>query len=244
MKSQNTRKLGRICQLGLAALLTTGLAAQAQTPLYDGHTDVGVDYDETLNAWNLHVHYEVTDTEYSPPSDALLVVKSGALTTVPVGTQWSFLGSAGASTWILPKAQNPDLLFLGFGAEEIADGTFVNDQFTMALKGVSGPGTFAVFDNDTFGDPLLLMNSGDGISLADAVVFPSGTHSHVNWAFSAPGDYVVTFEASANSVLNGATSSGDVNYLFHVEAVPEPAPGVLAGVGALALWFMRRNKLG
>lgn len=243
MKNQNTQKLGRIRQLGLAALLTTGLTAQAQTPLYDGHTDVGIDYDETLNAWNLHVHYEATDTEYSPPADALLVVKHQALTTVPGGASWNFLGSAGANTWIVPKSQNPDLLFLGIGAEEIAAGTFVNDQFTLALKGVSGPGAFAVFDNDTFGDPLVLMNSSDGISLADSVVFPSGTHSHVNWAFSASGDYVVTFAASANSVLNGATSSGDVNYLFHVEAVPEPATGALAGVGALALWFMRRNKL-
>lgn len=242
MKNQNPQKFGRIRQLGLAALLTTGLAAQAQTPLYDGHTDVGIDYDETLNAWNLHVHYEVTDTEYSPPSDAMLVVKYQALTTVPTGSSWSFLGSAGANTWILPKSQNPDLLFLGIGAEEIAAGTFVNDQFTVALKGVSGPGTFAVFDNDTFGDPLLLMNSGDGISLADSVVFPSGTHSHVNWAFSAPGDYTVTFEASALSTLNGATSSGDVNYLFHVEAVPEPTTGALAGVGALALLLGRKVR--
>lgn len=242
MKNKNPQKIGRIRQLGLAALLTTGLAAQAQTPLYDGHTDVGIDYDETFNEWNLHVHYEVTDTEYSPPSDALLVVKSGAHTTVPAGAQWSFLGGVGSSTWILPKSQDPTLLFLGIGAEEIAAGTFVNDQFTLALKGVTGPGTFAVFDNDTFGDPLLLMDSGDGFSAADAVVFPSGTHSHVNWAFSAPGDYTVTFEASALSTLNGATSSGDVNYLFHVEAVPEPATGALAGVGALALWLVRRNK--
>lgn len=233
---------GRIRQLGLAALLTTGLASQAQTPLYTGHTDVGIDYDGALNAWNLHVHYEETDTEYSPPADALLMVKYDSLTTIPADSLWSFLGTAGGNSWILPKTQNPNLLFLGIGAEEIAGGTFVNDEFTLSLKGVSGPGNFSVFDLDSFGDPAVLMNSGDGISSADAVVFPSGTHSHVNWAFSAPGDYTVTLEATANSALNGATASGNVNYLFHVEAVPEPTTGALAGVGALAFWWIRRSR--
>lgn len=242
MQKTHAPSLGRIRQLGLAALLTTGLASQAQTPLYTGHTDVGIDYDGVLNAWNLHVHYEETDTEYSPPSDALLMVKYEALSTIPIGSLWSFLGTAGGNTWILPKTQNPNLLFLGIGAEEIAAGTFVNDEFKLSLKGVSGPGNFSLFDLDSFGDPIVLMNSGDGISGSDAVTFPSGTHSHVNWAFSTPGDYTVTFEASALSTLNGATASGDVNYLFRVEAVPEPTTGALAGVGALALWWLRRTR--
>ncbi|MCL4789304.1 MAG: choice-of-anchor M domain-containing protein [Verrucomicrobia bacterium] len=242
MKNQTSQIIGRIRQLGLAALLTTGLASQAQTTLYDGHTDVGIDYDETLNAWNLHVHYEVTDTEYSPPSDALLFVKNTSLSLVPVGAQWSFLGAAGSDVWILPKVQDPNLLFLGFGAEEIADGTFVGNQFTMSLKGVTGPGQFSVYDVDSFGDPVLWMNSGDGISGADSRVIPSGAHSHVNWAFSAPGDYTVLFEATGNSVLNGLTSSGDVAYNFRVEAVPEPGTLALAGVGALTLFLVRRKQ--
>lgn len=244
MKNQNTQKLGRIRQLGLAALLTTGLAAQAQTPLYTGHTDVGIAYDATANEWELHVHDEETDTEFFPATDALLMVKYQAQTTVPVGVAWNFLGSAGSSTWILPNTENPDLLFLGLGAEEIEPGIFVGDSFSLALKGVSGPGNFALFDLDTFGDPTVRWNSADGFTGADVLSVPTGGHSHFNWAFSAPGDYVVTLEASGLSTLNGATSSGDVNYLFRVEAVPEPATGALAGVGALALWFVRRNKLG
>lgn len=242
MKKQNMQIIGRIRQLGLAALLTTGLTTQAQTPLYTGHTDVGVDYDEDVNEWNLHVHYEVTDTEYSPPSEALLYVNNAAHTSLNADPVWSFLGSPGSSVWILPKVQNPDLLFLGFGAEEIADGTFVGNQFTMALTGVTGPGNFVVYDTDAFGNPIVWMNSGDGISGADARVLPSGTHSHVNWAFTAPGDYSVFFNASAISELNGFTSSGDVEYRFHVEAVPEPVTGALAGLGALAMLFVRRNK--
>lgn len=242
MQSKHTPFFGHIRQLGLAALLTTGLASQAQTPLYTGHTDVGVDYDEALNAWNLHVHDEETDTEYSPANDALLVVKSQAHTTVPGGAQWSFLGGLGSSTWILPQSEDPNLLFLGIGAEEIGTGIFSGDSFSLALKGVSGPGAFALFDLDTFGDPIVRWNSGDGITGADVLSVPTGGHSHFNWAFSAPGDYTVTLEASGISTLNGATSSGDVQYLFQVQAVPEPATAALAGVGVLALWLVRRNK--
>jgi surface-anchored protein len=244
MKNQNTQKLGRIRQLGLAALLTTGLAAQAQTPLYTGHTDVGIAYDAIANEWELHVHDEENDVEYFPATDALLMVKYQAHTTVPFGAAWNFLGSAGSSTWILPNTENPDLLFLGIGAEEIESGIFAGDSFSLALKGVSGPGNFALFDLDTFGNPTVRWNSGDGFTGADLLSVVTGGHSHFNWAFSAPGDYIVTLEASGISTLNGATSSGDVNYLFRVEAVPEPATGALAGVGALALWFGRRNKLG
>lgn len=242
MKKQQTQITGRIRQLGLAALLTTGLASQAQTPLSSGHADVGIDYDATGNAWNLHVHDEETDTEYAPPSDALLLVKNTAHASVNPEPQWSFLGPAGSSVWILPQVQNPDLLFLGIGAEEIADGTFVGNQFTLALKGVSGPGNFTVYQTDAFGNPVVWMNSGDGISGADARILPTGVHSHVNWTFSAPGDYSVLFEASGLSLLNGATSSGNVGYSFRVEAVPEPAMGALVGVGALALGLVRRTK--
>ncbi|MFO1487397.1 MAG: choice-of-anchor M domain-containing protein [Verrucomicrobiota bacterium] len=243
MTKPNSSLIGRIRQLGLAALLTTGLTSQAQSILYDGHTDVGIDYDSALNAWNLHVHHEVTDTEYSPPSDAVLFVKNSALGTVPAGAPWSFLGAAGSDLWILPKVQDPNLLFLGFGAEEIAAGTFLNDQFTMSLKGVTGPGNFAVFDTDSFDNPVVWMNSADGINGSDSRVLPSGDHSHVNWGFTAPGDYTVLFEASAFRASDSQfTTSGDVAYTFRVEAVPEPSPIAFASLIGVALAAWRQRK--
>ena len=86
------------------------------------------------------------------------------------------------------------------------------------------------------------MNSRDGINGADSRVVGPGLHQDLNFAFSAPGDYTVLFEASGNSVVNGLTSSGDAPYLFHVQVVPEPAPFALAGAGALVLMLARRGK--
>lgn len=246
MKNQNTQIIGRIRQLGLTALLTTGLAAQAQTlvGLNGEHADVGVAYDADADEWEPHVHDEDNEAEYFPATDARLFIGYGANTTVPAGATWSFLGVAGSETWILPSTPSGNLLYLGFGTEEIEEDVFVGNQINFALKGVSGPGAFALFDLDSFGDPIVLFNSANGIDGADAFVLATGTHVHYNLGFSAAGDYTLTFEFSGLSALNGATTSGNVDYLFRVAAVPEPTTGALAGVGAVALWLVRRRKLG
>jgi surface-anchored protein len=241
MKLQAKHHTGHIRQLGLAALLATGLTLQAQTPIYNGHVDLGVAYDELASEWDLHVHDEENDIEYSPATDALVFISYDGHITVPAGSQWSFLGATGSSTWVLPNTENPNLPFLGIGSEEIDSGVFTGDQFSLYLKAVSGPGFFSLYDLDEFGDPILLMNSGDGITLADALTVGTGSHSHFNWAFSAAGDYTLTFEAVGDSILNGLTSSGNVDYLFTVQAVPEPSTFALAGLGLAALVILRRR---
>lgn len=242
MKNQTTQITGRIRQLGLAALLTTGLASQAQTILTNQHADIGVAYEGGL--WNLHIHNETDGIEYSPPSGpggAILEVGSAAAGTVPANPQFSFLGPSGSPVWILPNTQNPSLLFLGFGAEELQAGLFVGDSVTMSLSSISGPGEFAVFDFDFFGNPLVLMNTRDGITAGDSVSLVAGAHNDMNWAFSAPGLYTVNFEASGTLVDgNVFTSSGPVAYTFQV--VPEPSTFALAGLGALALALVRRSQ--
>lgn len=227
-----------------AILLATVTVSHAQTLVGTGgeHVDIGAAYDADANEWELHVHDESTDTEYFPATDARLFIGAGAHATVPAGSQWSFLGASGSETWILPSTPTAGLMLLGLGAEEIEPGTFVGDRFTLSLKAVSGPGSFALFDLDSFNNPVVLMNSADGFTVADDVVLPAGTHNDVNFAFSAPGNYTITFEAFGTSTQNGATSSGNVDFLFQVEAVPEPGSAALAGAAALVWWLVRRKK--
>jgi surface-anchored protein len=244
MKKHNNRTIGHICQLGLAALLTTGLASQAQTTLWEGHTDVGVVYE--LGAWNLHIgrHDDIPPMEYAPTEAILGVDLLAAGTTVPANPQYGFLGTAGSPVWILPEVQNPSILFLGFGTEELSDGLFVGDQVTMSLQAVRGPGQFSVYEVGVFGSPTVFMNSGNGITGADSIVLPAGGHQHANWAFSTPGTYEVDFEA-AGTLVEGSvfTASGPITYTFSVAMVPEPSALsllLLGGAGLLA--FARRNN--
>lgn len=224
-----------------------GFAAQnlnGQTLLTEGHTDVGIVYES--GGWNLHIgqHLAIPPMEYSPHEAILGVDIVKALTTVPAGSQWSFMGPACSSVWILPAVQNPDILFLGFGTEELASGLFLNDEVTLSLKAVRSPGQFAVYDVGMFGNPNIYMNSGDGITAGDSILLTASGHQHVNWAFSGPGTYEVDFEAVGMLVDGGDfSSSGPITYTFSVQAVPEPGTVslvILGGAGMLA--FMRRRN--
>jgi surface-anchored protein len=228
--------------LSLFALaLTAGIAfpATAQTFLTSGHADIGIAYD--AGSFDLHVHAEDPSpdgTEFSPPSGAVLVVGSAAQTTTP--GVLSALAPVGSSLWILPKTQNPSLLFLGIGSEELTPGDWTGN-LTLSLKSVSGPGNFGLYDVGTFGDVQIKWNSADGITAGDSVPVVPGSHGHFNLTFTAPGDYTIGLEASGTHAVDGAVSSGTVNYSFTV--VPEPEEyAALAAAGLLGVAVWRRSR--
>lgn len=240
MKTQieTLRNTPALAGIALATLLAATLTTHAQTPLSEGHADIGIGFEGGL--WDLHVHDGENDVEYEP-DDALLVVNSSAETTVPPGAQWSFLGATGSPYWQLPDSDVPGLLFLGIGTDEVENGVFVNDLVTLTLTGWSGPGNFSLFTVDGLGDlETLWMNTADGISAGDSIQVPAGGHAHFLWAFTQPGDYTLTLEASGTlQAGNIPTSSGGVDY--HFQVIPEPGVATLLGLGAACVGFLRRR---
>jgi surface-anchored protein len=225
--------------LSITATLTVAATLQAQTFLSNGHVDIGIGYED--KAFDLHVHQEEPLEQEFAPGEAVFAVGSAAASQSPGGAYSSFLGAAGTPLWVLPSSQNEQLPYLGFGTEELTAADW-SGNISLSLKAVTGPGTFSVWGVSGFGAPELKMSSVDGISANDQLLLVPGSHSHFNVGFSAPGDYLVTLEASGNHLVDGLRTSDPATYRFQV--VPEPSTWALAlsGLAAGALWVRGRGQ--
>lgn len=207
------RVLARI----ILAVALTGLWAFA--PTASAHTHVEVVYREG----QLRLLYYDFDYGESDPADVRLEVGLAAASPIPnLPAFTNLLGEAGATAWVLPQSQHPELLWLGIGNGTLSAADFVGD-LKLTLQAVVGPGHFALFFNNAFGQPIPVMNSRDGISPEDALALPLGSHIHCNWAFSAPGHYRVRLVASGTlRAGNTPIASEPTDYYFAVEAPHRP----------------------
>lgn len=181
----------------------------------EGDIDIGVAYED---GWDLHIHNEEAEIEHEPDG-ALFYVAPEALTTRPASSQFDFLGiAAGADYYRLPQVQNPELLFLGFGTEEIAAGTFVGGSVAVTLQAVNGPGQFAVWQAGDTG-PNVFWTTADGINAQDTLTLLEGAHTHFNLGFTAKGRYEVT--VVARGLLDNGSTTEEVSvpatYYFSVD---------------------------
>lgn len=179
----------------------------------DGEVDLEVAYHD--GELEFHLHDETTDTEFEPAHIALQAGPA-TWTTVPAEAAFGFLGAAGGHLYILPQDEQAGVLFLGLAAGEIPAGTFVDEELTVQLTAVNGPGSVFYYEVDGFGAPTVFFNSADGLTTDDAVAVAIGSHAHRNWAFSAPGVYRVTVVAAGELTGGGTVTSEPTTFLFEV----------------------------
>ncbi|MGI5149643.1 choice-of-anchor M domain-containing protein [Plantactinospora sp. CA-294935] len=205
-----------------AALVASAVPAQAQVAtasrvmLAAGHVDV-VDVEYEDGALEIGVHDETVEPGVErEPDDVLFKVKREAGTTVPADPAFGFLGAPGAPVWILPEAQDENLLWPGLSTEELETGVFSGDAVTLSVVRVVGPGQLAVYTENAVGQPNVLVDSGDGTP--DAIGLSVADHLHANWAFDQPGTYTVKVKATATLAASGQrVSSETVNLRFVVK---------------------------
>lgn len=173
---------------------------------------------------DLHLHSaEITPSEIAA-DDALLPVVAAAKTTRPASSVYDFTGAAaGGNLWLLPKNQNPAVLFLSVGTEEIASSALAG-PLTWALTSVTGsgggpaPGVFSVWNVDNFATVVPLMSTAAGAGTPNSFNVGANAHTHLNYGFTAPGLYNVAFSVSAplSAALGGGTAVGSATYSFGV----------------------------
>jgi len=212
----------------------TPVLLQPATRLLRGHTDVALVYE--AGRFEFEIHNEDVGGHFAPDA-ALLNVPARAVGKIPENPAFAFLGQPGAPVWILPQSSNPNLLFLGVAAEEIRPGTFAGDRIEMVLKEVDGPGHFSMFAVGGFGTSEKLVDTRDGITSADVVILSAGGHSHVNWAFTAPGLYRVRLEGRATLAATSEPKTTVADFHFEVIGASPTLTWVSAGHGAVHLRF-------
>lgn len=173
---------------------------------------------------DLHLHSTEVEPHEFAASEALLPVTAAAKALRPASSQFDFIGvAAGQPFWRLPKTQNPALLFLSIGTEELNPADFAS-TITWSLVGVTGtgggaaPGIFSIWDVDDFGGVVPLMSSSPGAGTPNSLVVNAGGHYHYNYGFTAPGLYNVEFQATTTlaEALGGGPVSGTAVYSFGV----------------------------
>ena len=205
-----------------------------------GHADVGINYED--GEWDLHIHDEETDSEYEP-SGAAYYVAPAALGARPDGAEFDFIGvAAGQPFYRLPQSQNPELLLLGLGTEEMEPGTFEGGIVRARLLAVNGPGHFSVWRSTDDG-PAVAFSTADGVTEADFVDLLEAAHADFNWGFTAAGRYEVTIEASGTLIGETEPTSGAATYYFVVDSLGrfqfQSPSGTVAEGGSRTLTIQR-----
>ncbi|HMO64898.1 MAG TPA: choice-of-anchor M domain-containing protein [Verrucomicrobiota bacterium] len=222
------------------AILLLPAAALAADPviLSTGHVDIGIGFE--AGAFDLHIHQETPVENEFAPDEAILQVNAAAEASIPASLAGALQMPVGSPLWILPKSENPALIFLGLGAEELTPSEWASN-ITLSLVDVSGPGEFSLWDVGAFGEITVLMSSRPGHPAPDAVQVIPGSHAHYNWGFTAPGDYAVTFTA-AGTLAGGGGMVVSEPAAFSFTVVPEPGAATLLLLGAGAWCLARRAR--
>lgn len=132
--------------------------------------------------------------------DSILWIPDAARRTVPLGAQWSFLGSPGASTWRSPYFNDlqPSVVWLGFSGAGARDAVLARG-IGLRWEGVTGqggqpaPGHVVGWASDVASGDRPLFSTRQGLPNGGLVP----PHGHLNWDFSAPGVYCLGVDATA-----------------------------------------------
>jgi len=221
------------------------LALPAQETVSSGHFDLSITYNTSTHEWQTGIFDY--DGNHFLPSDALIfTLLDNSRQSIPAGVPWQLIGSAGESAWLLPEVFASNKLYLGFGTQNMERGIFTGGLsnrgridirlIEVSGSGVNAGGTATLWQAGF--PPIVHYATGDGISEADALTnVPAGAHSHYNWAFSQPGDYVLTFQVSGEltETYGGGTTATTATYHFRVV---DNQASLLGGEPLNAVWHL------
>ena len=93
-------------------------------------------------------------------------------------------------------------------------------EVRVTATGVEGPGEFFAYVTSVSGVPNPYFNSTDGFDETDSLTLPTGAHTHLNWAFTEPGFYILDLHADLVVADEIMMSLGTASFTFAVGIDP------------------------
>lgn len=231
-----------------AAVVVCAAAAQGAHQYTSGHADIRAVYDggqltvlmqgdssTVIDGSPLGSGHPIGAYRFAG-GDVDIIVPDNAQTKFTVTPTFPNLNlgkSVGDDVWVLSQNPISTQPFFGFSTESVPGGVF-SGGIRFQLVDFVGPGEFSLWQAGVFGAFTFFNTTIDGISAADALTRPTGSHDHYNWGFSAPGVYEVTWQASG-TLLNGSTLTSEPStFTFVVVPTPSTAAAALLSCGLLA----------
>lgn len=159
-----------------------------------GHVDIGPRVDGGK------VELVARDDTAAPPvwrhlDDVVFkVVDAGGKITMPDDPQYSFIpAKAGEDVWLIPQVEQSGVVWLGWNTQNPSFVNGATGTVTLSMTGVQGPGDVVVYvQNGGFGAPQIIWSAEHRDTSVDL-----NTHTHANWVFTKPGEYLIQLAMSA-----------------------------------------------
>ena len=184
--------------------------ASGRTEISAGHVDMGPRFNN--GKFELMLHDDHGETPVWRSLDEVIYRGSDqAILEVPNDPRYSFVGApAGSKVYVIPQTATKGVIWPGWNTQDPQLVSKLNRGVNLTLEQVSGPGTFSLYlENGNFSAPQVLWSSTK--SEPQKLWVEKNTHTHANWVFTAPGEYLLKVTASAE--LSDGSTVTDTRYL-------------------------------
>lgn len=184
--------------------------ASGRTEISAGHVDMGPRFNN--GKFELMLHDDHGETPVWRSLDEVIYRGSDkAILEVPNDPRYSFVGApAGSMVYVIPQTETKGVIWPGWNTQDPQLVSKLNRGVNLTLEQVSGPGTFSLYlENGNFSAPQVLWSSTK--SEPQKLWVEKNTHTHANWVFTAPGEYLLKVTASAE--LSDGSTVTDTRYL-------------------------------
>ena len=184
--------------------------ASGRIEISAGHVDMGPRFNN--GKFELMLHDDHGESPVWRSLDEVIYRGSDkAILEVPNDPRYSFVGApAGSKVYVIPQTETKGVIWPGWNTQDPQLVSRLNRGVNLTLEQVSGPGTFSLYlENGNFSAPQVLWSSTK--SEPQKLWVEKNTHTHANWVFTAPGEYLLKVTASAE--LSDGSTVSDTRYL-------------------------------